>query len=61
MIKSMNCRPNRGGAQTFGQLLEVKERLPEYAAEDPVIVEATQLFSPDYAPEEIYEIAAKLM
>ena len=53
----MDCRPNRGGAQIFGQLLEMKERLPEYAAEDPVIGEAAQLFSPDYALEETYEIA----
>ncbi len=44
-----------------GQSLEVKEGTPEYAAEGPVIGEATQLFSPDYAPEEIYEIAAQLM
>ncbi len=44
-----------------GQPLEVKEGVPEYAAEGPVVGEAPTLFSPDYAPEEIYEIAAQLM
>ncbi|GAC1355899.1 MAG: hypothetical protein NVSMB3_01610 [Acidobacteriaceae bacterium] len=34
---------------------------PEYAAEGPVVGECRSLFSPDYAPEEIYEIAAQLM
>lgn len=44
-----------------GGELEVKAGAPEYAAEGPVIGEAPSLFSPDYAPEEIYEIAAQLM
>jgi len=44
-----------------GEELEVIAGGPEYAAEGPVISGSTSLFSPDYAPEEIYEIAAKLM
>jgi Mn-containing catalase len=41
--------------------LEVITGVPEYAAEGPVVGECRSLFSPDYAPEEIYEIAAQLM
>ncbi len=41
--------------------LEVLAGTPDYAAEGPVIGESPTLFSPDYAPEEIYEIAAQLM
>lgn len=41
--------------------LEVIPGAPDYAAEGPVVGECTTLFSPDYAPEEIYEIAAQLM
>ncbi|MGI4852844.1 MAG: manganese catalase family protein [Janthinobacterium lividum] len=41
--------------------LEVIKGVPEYAAEGPVIGECPTLFSPDYATEEIYEIAAQLM
>ena len=41
--------------------LEVKTGTPDYAAEGPVVGESRTLFSPDYAPEEIYEIAAQLM
>ena len=41
--------------------LEVIAGTPEYAAEGPVVGECRSLFSPDYAPEEIYEIAAQLM
>ena len=41
--------------------LEVLPGVPEYAAEGPVVGECPTLFSPDYAPEEIYEIAAQLM
>ena len=41
--------------------LEVIPGAPDYAAEGPVIGANTTLFSPDYAPEEIYEIAAQLM
>ena len=44
-----------------GEELEVVTGGPDYAAEGPVISGSTSLFSPDYAPEEIYEIAAKLM
>ncbi len=44
-----------------GEELEVITGVPDYAAEGPVITGNTSLFSPDYAPEEIYEIAAKLM
>ncbi len=41
--------------------LEVITGVPEYAAEGPVVGECRSMFSPDYAPEEIYEIAAQLM
>ena len=41
--------------------LEVIPGAPDYAAEGPVVGECSTLFSPDYAPEEIYEIAAQLM
>ncbi len=41
--------------------MEHIQGVPDYAAEGPVIHGATTNFSPDYAPEEIYEIAAKLM
>ena len=44
-----------------GEELEVIKGTPEYAAEGPVIGGSPTLFSPDYAPEEIYEIAAQLM
>ena len=44
-----------------GGELEVIKGGPEYAAEGPVIGESRSLFSPDYAPEEIYEIAQQLM
>ena len=44
-----------------GEPLEIVTRAPDYAAEGPVISGSASLFSPDYAPEEIYEIAAKLM
>ena len=44
-----------------GGKLEVVEGVPDYAAEGPVISESRSQFSPDYAPEEIYEIAAALM
>ncbi len=44
-----------------GEPLEVIAGAPDYAAEGPVIGECPTLFSPDYAPEEIYEIAAQLM
>jgi Mn-containing catalase len=44
-----------------GEELEVIQGVPEYAAEGPVVEENTTLFSPDYATEEIYEIAAQLM
>ncbi|MGI4756611.1 MAG: manganese catalase family protein [Janthinobacterium lividum] len=44
-----------------GEPLEVITGTPEYAAEGPVIGECPTLFSPDYATEEIYEIAAQLM
>ncbi len=44
-----------------GEELEVIQGAPDYAAEGPVIGESRSLFSPDYAPEEIYEIAAQLM
>ena len=44
-----------------GEELEVLAGVPDYAAEGPVIGEAPTLFSPDYAPEEIYGIAAQLM
>jgi Mn-containing catalase len=44
-----------------GEPLEVIKGVPEYAAEGPVITECPTLFSPDYATEEIYEIAAQLM
>jgi Mn-containing catalase len=41
--------------------LEVVPGAPNYAAEGPVISGSSSLFSPDYAPEELYEIAARLM
>ena len=44
-----------------GQELEVVKGAPDYAVEGPVIGESPTLFSPDYAPEELYEIAAQLM
>ena len=44
-----------------GEPLEVIQGVPDYAAEGPVIGECPTLFSPDYATEEIYEIAAQLM
>ncbi len=44
-----------------GEQLEVIQGAPDYGAEAPVMHGATTNFSPDYAPEEIYEIAAKLM
>ena len=44
-----------------GEELEVLPGVPDYAAEGPVMEECPTLFSPDYAPEEIYEIAAQLM
>ena len=44
-----------------GEELEVVPGVPEYGAEGPVIGESPTLFSPDYATEEIYEIAAQLM
>jgi Mn-containing catalase len=44
-----------------GEELEVIQGAPDYAAEGPEIEGSPTLFSPDYAPEEIYEIAAKLM
>ena len=44
-----------------GEPLEVVIGGPEYAAPGPVIGESRSLFSPDYAPEEIYEIASILM
>ena len=44
-----------------GEKLEVIQGTPDYAAEGPVIGECPTMFSPDYAPEEIYEIAAQLM
>ena len=44
-----------------GEPLEVIQGVPQYAADGPVIGECRSLFSPDYAPEEIYEIAAQLM
>lgn len=44
-----------------GEELEVVQGVPEYAAEGPVVGECRSVFSPDYAPEEVYEIAAKLM
>ena len=44
-----------------GEPLEVITGTPDYAAEGPVISGSPTLFSPDYAPEEIYEIAAQLM
>ena len=44
-----------------GEPLEVITGVPEYAAEGPVVGECPTLFSPDYATEEIYEIAAQLM
>lgn len=40
--------------------LEVVQGAPE-GAEGPVVGESRSQFSPDYAPEEIYQIAAKLM
>lgn len=40
--------------------LEVVEGTPE-GAEGPVVGQSKSQFSPDYAPEEVYEIAAKLM
>ena len=40
--------------------LEVVKGTPE-GAEGPVVGESRANFSPDYAPEEIYEIAAKMM
>ena len=44
-----------------GQELEVVKGMPDYGAEAPVVGESRSLFSPDYAPEEIYEIAAQMM
>ena len=44
-----------------GEELEVVAGAPDYGAEAPVVGESRSQFSPDYAPEEIYEIAAKLM
>ena len=44
-----------------GGELQVIQGVPDYAAEGPVISGSPTLFSPDYAPEEIYEIAAQLM
>ncbi len=44
-----------------GEELEVIKGAPDYAEEGAVISGASSLFSPDYAPEEIYEIAAQLM
>ncbi len=44
-----------------GEELEVVAGAPDYAVEGPVVHESRSQFSPDYAPEEIYEIAAKLM
>ncbi len=44
-----------------GEPLEVIQGAPDYAAEAPVMHGSPTNFSPDYAPEEIYEIAAKLM
>lgn len=44
-----------------GEELEVIQGTPDYGAEAPVVGESRSQFSPDYAPEEIYEIAAKLM
>ncbi len=44
-----------------GEELEVITGVPDYAEEGPVVGESRSLFSPDYAPEEIYEIAAQLM
>lgn len=41
--------------------LEVVKGAPPYAVEGPVLGESRSLFSPEYAPEEIYEIAAQLM
>ena len=43
-----------------GGALEVVKGTPE-GAEGPVVGESRSQFSPDYAPEEIYEIAAKMM
>lgn len=43
-----------------GGELEVVQGHPE-GAEAPVVGESRSQFSPDYAPEEIYEIAAKMM
>ncbi len=44
-----------------GEPLEVIPGAPDYAEEGPVVGECPTIFSPDYAPEEIYEIAAQLM
>jgi len=44
-----------------GEELEVVQGAPDYAAEGPVVTESRSQFSLDYAPEEIYEIAAQLM
>jgi Mn-containing catalase len=44
-----------------GEELEVVQGVPDYAEEGPIVGESPTLFSPDYEPEEIYEIAAKLM
>ncbi len=44
-----------------GGELEAIQGFPTYGAEAPVVGESRSLFSPDYAPEEIYEIAAQLM
>ncbi len=41
--------------------MQVVQGVPDYAAEGPVVSESRSQFSPDYAPEEIYEIAAQLM
>ena len=40
-----------------GQELEVVQGTPDYGAEAPVVSQAKSAFSPDYAPEGIYEIA----
>ena len=44
-----------------GEELEVVQGMPDYGAEAPVVGQSRSNFSPDYAPEEIYEIAAQLM
>jgi hypothetical protein len=49
------------GLPSSSMPLEVVQGVPEYAAEGPVIGECPSFFSPDYATEEIYEIAAQLI